>query len=323
MVKIGVIGCSAIAERSTIPAIIENKNFNLMAIGSRFPEKALKLASRYNCIAATYDEILENDGIDAVYLPLPSGLHYSWGMKALKAGKHILLEKPFADSYVGAKELIDYAQREKLIAMECLTYVYHPLTTRVLGLINNNEIGEIRSVEASFGFPFLPSTDIRNDPSLGGGAILDNLIYPLSFCLKVIQNKYERVSYHIVPDENYKIDARGFLRIDTDKLSVAINYGFGFYYRNCFTIWGEKGIIEADRVFTRPKDMPGEIILKKHGVKTIITIDAADQFGATIQAFYSKITNNDNSGINEAADILVRTKIISDMYSSFCKRKKE
>ncbi len=317
-VNIGVLGCSAIAERSTIPAILESGKFRLMAIGSRTQDKAEKLAARYGGVGSSYAGVLENSEIEAVYVPLPSGLHYEWGKKVLQAGKHLLMEKPFVESYERAEELIRYAASRNLVAMEGLTYVYHPLIVKVFELIRNHEIGTVRLIDASFGFPVLPEKDIRNDASLGGGAILDNLIYPLSLSLHLLQNKYDKLSYHIVGDEKSSIDARGFLRIDSSEVSAHINYGFGFYYRNCFSIWGDAGIIEVDRAFTRPKDMVGEIILKKEGQKdNRIMVEPANQFLETIKAFYKKIMGADESGMNEGDDILHRMKIISAMYKAF------
>lgn len=320
-INIGILGCSAIAERSTIPAILETGTFNLIAIGSRTQSKAENLAAKFGAKGFSYEEVLNNPEIEAVYIPLPSGLHYEWAKKALLAGKHVLLEKPFVESYEKAEELIAIAATKNLIAMEGLTYVYHPLIAKVFELVRSNEIGEIRFVEASFGFPYLPEADIRNNRALGGGAILDNLIYPLSLVIHLLENKYDSFSYHTIEDERYSTDARGFLRFDSKKASAQINYGFGFYYRNCFAIWGGKGIIEVDRAFTRPKDMPGEIILKKDGKEERITVAPANQFTETIRAFYKKITGADKSGSNESADILDRMKIISEMYKAFVSKR--
>lgn len=321
-VNIGVLGCSSIAERSTIPAIIENNGLKLIAIGSRDKQKAEKLASKFGCIGGSYDEILDNPAIDAIYLPLPAGLHYEWGMKVLQSRKHLLMEKPFTDSYEKAVELINFSKSRSLIAMEFLTYVYHPLILKVFELVKSKEIGNIRLIEASFGFPVLPKEDIRNNPSLGGGAILDNLIYPLSLCLHLLDNEYKKISYQIIEGKEYLTDERGFLRLDAKNASAHINYGFGFFYRNSFTIWGDSGIIEVDRAFTRPKDMAGKIIIKKNGVtETNIITAPADQFGETINAFYSKITGHDRTEKNEGRDILYRMKIISDMYVAFTGKK--
>lgn len=321
VINIGVIGCSSIAERSTIPAILQNDAFHLVAVGSRNKEKAMKFAQKFNCAGGSFDDIITNKDIEAVYVPLPTGLHYEWGMKVINAGKNLLMEKPFTDSYKGAIDIINMAVQNKVIAMEFLTYVYHPLIKKVFDLIKNNEIGRIRSVDAAFGFPNLPPEDFRNNPALGGGAILDNLIYPLSFSLKILENSYQHISYKIIENTQYHVDSSGFLRIDSEEASANISYGFRFYYRNSFTVWGENGLIFVDRAFTRPKDMEGRIVLQSEGkTERIITIEPYDQFYGTIQAFSDKIRGLDKTGVNEGQDILQRMEIISEMSVAFRKK---
>jgi predicted dehydrogenase len=235
----------------------------------------------------------------------------------VNSGSHLLLEKPFVDTLERAAEIVDTARKKKVVAMESLTYVYHPLFTEVSRLLKDGEIGAIRHVEASFGFPFMPSSDIRNNRSLGGGAILDNLVYPLSFCLNLLDHEYHDRSFHIIHDKIRNIDSRGFLRIDWQDVSANITYGFGFSYRNNFTIWGDKGTLYVDRAFTRPKEMPGEIVIQNEGVaKRTIAIDPANQFGLLLNAFCQKIIGADKSGINEGENILRRMKIISEMYKT-------
>lgn len=206
--------------------------------------------------------------------------------------------------------------------MECLTYIYHPLFAEVSRLLRDGEIGTIRHAEASFGFPFLPSADIRNDRSVGGGAILDNLVYPLSFCLNLFPREYQSRSFNIIQDEERGIDSRGFLRIDWPEVSANITYGFGFSYRNDFTVWGEKGSLYVDRAFTRPKEMPGEIAIRSNGgEKKVISIAPANQFSLLLHAFYEKIIGHDASGTNEGANVLRRMKIISEMHHASLSRK--
>lgn len=315
--NIGVIGCSAIAEKSIIPAIAESKLFALISVGSRSKEKAEQFARKFNCDAASYEGVLDDKSIDAVYVSLPSGLHHEWGMNVVNSGRHLLLEKPFADTFERASEIIDTARKNNVVAMESLAYVYHPLYVEVARLVKGGEIGTVRQVESAFGFPFLPESDIRNNRDLGGGAILDNLVYPLSFCLNLLEQKYDSCSFHIIQDKARNIDSRGFLRIDWQDVSASITYGFGFSYRNSFTIWGDKGILYVDRAFTRPKEMPGEVSIRKNGgEEKSIVVDPANQFSLLLRGFYEKVAGVDKSGINEGANILRRMKIISDMHNA-------
>ena len=153
-IRIGVLGCSAIAAKAVIPAIIKNENFELKFVASRSPGKAGEYAARFHTAACSYDDLLASSEVDAVYVSLPVGLHALWGEKVIASGKHLLMEKVFTADYRSAKMIVDLAARQNLIAMEGLMYVYHPVHTMVDRLIAKGKIGEVRSVEAAFGFHF-------------------------------------------------------------------------------------------------------------------------------------------------------------------------
>lgn len=313
-IKIGVLGCSSIAERSVIPAILESEFFELYLVASRSPEKGKKFADQFGCDFCTYDELLSSDRVDAVYVSVPTGMHYEWGVKVLKSNKHLLMEKTFVDSYSKAMEIIELARSRNLVAMEALMYLYHPLCERIISIVNAGTIGAVRHIEASFGFPERLEGDIRYDKKLGGGAILDTLVYPLSFCLNFKNTPPESFTYNVIPHEKYDVDARGFLKLDWSDISASINFGFGFVYRNTCTIWGDKGYLTAERVFTRPSDMVGEVRVTKEGKIENIKVQAENHFILMLNDFHWKISGNKATDLNENGDILKRMKIISEMH---------
>ena len=314
VINIAIIGCSSIAERMVLPAIKENKLFNLVMVGSRTEGKGKQFAEKFNCRYGSYNDVLSTDDVDAIYVSVPSGLHYEWGKKVIEAKKHLLLEKPFTDTLEHSKEIIDIADEFKLIAMEGLAYIFHPWFQELKKLLADNIIGDVRLLESSFGFPLLPITDVRNDFSIGGGAILDNLIYPLSISLNIFGSKYVKKDCTIHYNKDLNIDERGFLRIDWENSAAHLSYGFGFSYKNTLEIWGTKGSIFIDRVFTKPKTMITEIMVKKNNEVLIYSVLPADQFSLMLHAFYNKIFGFDKSCINEKLDILSRMEIISEMY---------
>ena len=122
------------------------------------------------------------------------------GTSCLGKSKHLLVEKTFTHSEVTAAALVEEGKQNQLVVMEALTYVYHPLFGQVRSIAHSGSLGEVRHVEAHFGFPYLPETDIRNQAQLGGGAILDALIYPLSFCLYILGDQYNSYYSNIVFD---------------------------------------------------------------------------------------------------------------------------
>lgn len=316
VINIAIIGCSAIADKTVLPTIKGNRNFNLVMVGSRSKEKGEQFAAKYNCDFGSYQDVLDAPNIDAVYVSVPTGLHYEWGLKVLKANKHLLLEKPFTATLVQAEEIINYAKSANLVAMEGLAYVYHPYFIKLKEILDQNTIGEVKLLQSAFGFPKLPLTDIRNQKNIGGGAILDNLIYPLSAALLLVGTNYRKINYHLNIDNELGIDESGALRIDWENRSAHLNYGFGFFYKNTIEIWGSLGTITIDRAFTKPADSVAEIVIKNLSGNEVITVPAANQFHLMLNAFYSKMQRTDDLEKNEAADILARMKVISEMYNS-------
>jgi NDP-hexose-3-ketoreductase len=316
-INIAVLGCSSIANRSVIPAILNAEKFELTHVASRSREKANEFANRSGCKACGYQDVLDNNEIDAVYVSLPVGLHYDWGIQVVQAGKHLIMEKTFTENIDKAQEIISIAGIRNVVSMEALAYVYHPVYKKVQAIIESGEIGELRHIEAFFGFPFLPEEDIRNALDLGGGAMLDALIYPLSFSLNTVDKMPLSFKYNIIRDEGQRVDSRGFVQINWDNCSAQIGYGFGFMYRNSFAVWGDKAHLRADRVFSRPPTMKGSIVITKQGQIADIDVEPADQFLNMFNAFADKISGADKSGLNEKENILERMKIISNMRDAY------
>jgi D-xylose 1-dehydrogenase (NADP+, D-xylono-1,5-lactone-forming) len=166
----GVLGAAWIARRAVIPAIEGSRNGRLVSIASRDPDRAREIASNHSSVtvAASYDAVLEDSRVDAVYIPLTNDLHRTWTLRALAAGKHVLCEKPLAMNAVEAREMADAARNAGLHLMEAFMYRFHP---RIRALIES--VRDPLYVEASFGFRLEGRVNYRFRPSLGGGALLD------------------------------------------------------------------------------------------------------------------------------------------------------
>jgi predicted dehydrogenase len=160
----------------------------------------------------------------------------------------------------------------------------------------------------------MAAENIRYNASLGGGAILDNLIYPLSLCLNITGRSPENYQFTIKHDEEYQVDARGFLLLNFGDIAANVNYGFGLSYQNSYSIWGSEGRIRVNRAFTMPGDFTGEIIIETKSNKEVLLVEPADHFSLMLDSFAEKISGSENSGINEGNDILKRMRIISDLY---------
>jgi NDP-hexose-3-ketoreductase len=310
-IRIAALGCSNIADRKVLPAICQSPAFSLAYVASRSPEKASSFASKFDCKPCGYQDLLDAADVDAVYVSLPVGMHHEWGMKLAAAGKHILMEKTFTADLRQAEEVLAAAGEHGAVAMEGLSYTYHPVFQKTLELVKGGAVGAIRKLEANFGFPTLPEGDIRLVFALGGGAILDALIYPLSFCLYMAGTPALAYQAKTFRDEGAEVDSRGAVQLDWGDYSGQIGYGLGFNYRNRYSVWGESGFLDVDRAFSRPAKMKGEIIVSRQGGTETVTIEPADQFQIMVDNFAQKIRGEDPSGFNEKAEILERMGIIS------------
>jgi len=177
--RIGILGAAAIAPNALIRPAREVPGVTVAAVAARDRGRAQQFADRHR-IPAVYDNyaaLVAAGDLDAVYIPLPNGLHGAWTLRALAAGKHVLCEKPFTADAAEARTVADAAAATDRVVMEAFHYRYHPLTERVLDLTGS--IGPVRHVEVRFCFPLPKFSDIRYDLGLAGGALMDAGCYPL------------------------------------------------------------------------------------------------------------------------------------------------
>lgn len=182
VVRWGVLGAARIAVNQVIPALQQVASAELVAIASRDPDKAKDTAARFGIPKAfdSYQALLDDADVDAVYIPLPNSLHAPWTIHAAEAGVHVLCEKPLASNAAEAGEMIDACRRHDVQLAEAFMYRYHPQIAQALELIRHGDIGAPRLVRGSFSFDLNRPNDVRWDPALGGGALLDVGCYPVS-----------------------------------------------------------------------------------------------------------------------------------------------
>jgi len=210
-IKFGIIGCSSFAERITIPSIKESKTAKLEIVGSRSIKKAKKVAKNFSCKAyGNYDEVLENDEINSVYISLPIALQKNLIIKSAKAGKHILCEKSAVTSFDSAKKVVEECKKNSVRLMENFGFRYHPQHDYVLKLIQKNVLGEIFSFSGKFGFQ-LPysSKNFRFNKKLGGGILNDVGCYLISASRMLFQTEPTSVTCNLIQDRKSKIDING------------------------------------------------------------------------------------------------------------------
>ena len=173
--RIGVLGAARIAPAALMKPGRVVDGVEVGAVAARDRGRAEAFAARYGVPAVhdSYAGLLADPSLDAVYIPLPNGLHAQWTLAALKAGKHVLCEKPFTANAAQAREVAAAADGTGLVVMEAFHYRYHPLARRMAELVHGGELGAILRIETAMCFPLPRFSDIRYDFSLAGGALMD------------------------------------------------------------------------------------------------------------------------------------------------------
>jgi predicted dehydrogenase len=185
MLKIGVLGAANIAPGALIKPARRTGRAEVVSVASRDIDRARAFAQKHKIprVADSYEALLADPELDAIYNPLPNGLHGHWTIASLDAGKHVLCEKPFtanADEARHVAEAAAAASHAGLVVMEAFHYQYHPLTRRLVEIVQSGELGVIKEIEISFSAPLIKPHDIRYQLDLAGGAMMDMGCYPIS-----------------------------------------------------------------------------------------------------------------------------------------------
>ena len=170
-IKWGFLGASWVASTALVPAVADARNASLYAVASRDPERSQKLNPTK--VHASYEDLLSDPEVDAVYISLANHLHLEWATKALNAGKHVLCEKPLATSYAEAKLMSDAAAANNKLLVEAIWTRWHPRFARVVELVSTGDIGPLTNIESAFTFTTTFTENYRLAPEMGGGSLLD------------------------------------------------------------------------------------------------------------------------------------------------------
>jgi predicted dehydrogenase len=281
--KIGILGFANIAKKSMIPAIESlTDSFELVGIAS-------SRINNYNDIIFynSYDKILSKDIIDAVYIPLPNALHFKWAKYALENGIHVIVEKSMCGTHDEVLHLNKIASANKCVLFENFQFRFHSQLELVKKLLNQNEIGSIRSIISNFGFPpFEDPNNIRYKKELGGGALLDAGVYPIKLAQELLGYEVDIVNATL-NYEGKEVDIWGDGKIKQINGNSFLNFSFGFdnYYQCNLEIVGSKGKITTNRIFTAPPDYTCKIFIEKNNQSRTFEISPENQFVKSLQHF--------------------------------------
>ncbi len=310
--KIGVVGCAAIANKSVIPAIKLLNQFELIAVASRTKRKAVEFGHQFNCEAIFgYQNIIDRPDIDALYIPLPTGLHEEWAIKALHSGKHVLLEKSLAIDIHSAKRMVNLAAKNNLLLMENFMFLYHEQYRFVNNLINKCTIGKITALKSSFCFPKLDANNFRYSKVLGGGALLDAGAYTVKVAQLFLEGELS-VQQSFFDFRGSEVDIEGKVSlINNTGISADLFFGFNHEYQCNYTLTGEKGSISSNKAFTPGSDYKVTITVQTEKETLEHHIDPDNHFKNLLTEFLRCIRENDKKV--KYNEILAQSKLITEI----------
>ena len=293
--KIGILGTSEIALRRFLPALSKSKNFTYAGVATRNinSEKAKTFQEQFGGkIYDGYDALLNDDTIEAVYVPLPPALHYDWGKKVLESGKHLFLEKPFTTNYEDAKKLIELAKEKCLAVHENYMFAFHKQLDDINKIIKSGKIGDVRLYRIAFGFPKRAEGDFRYIKELGGGSLLDCGGYTVKLASMLLGKSAKITTSMLNYTKDYDVDLFGSATmVNDDGLTAQLSFGMDNSYKCELEIWGSTGCFKTNRILTAPVDFEpsAEIIIGNEVEK--ITLPSDDTFFKSITKFYDCIDN--------------------------------
>ncbi|WAH41110.1 Gfo/Idh/MocA family oxidoreductase [Alicyclobacillus fastidiosus] len=296
LVRWGVIGCAGIAVRQVIPAIQCSKTGTVTAVASRSPVKARQTAAEFGVRKAydSYEKIVEDPDIDAVYIPLPNHLHREWTIRAAQAGKHVLCEKPIALNSREAQEMVDVCRACGVRLAEAFMYRYHPRYERIREAVKAGEIGEIRTLHGAFSFNNAKDLDnIRYQSEMGGGSIYDVGCYPINAARFLLEQEPIAVTAHAMFStlhDGVDMSATGLLEFE-DGVSLTFECGMWSYGSNELRIVGSEGRIDVPFAYVGKPETLGATILV-HDECRELAVPTVDPYVAEIDDFGRSLIAN-------------------------------
>jgi predicted dehydrogenase len=281
-VRWGVLGVAKIATVKVIPAMQQGEASAVTAIASRDLTKAQEAAATLGISKAygSYEELLADPDIDAIYNPLPNHLHVPWSIRAAEAGKHVLCEKPIGLSSAECRDLIAVRDRTGVQIGEAFMVRTHPQWLRTRELVRSGAIGELRAINTDFSYFNRDPQNIRNVLEWGGGALMDIGCYPVQISRFLFEREPDRVTGLFDRDPDFRVDRH---------VSGILDFGSGHSIFRCSTqtapfqrvrVFGDAGMIDIEIPFNAPPDRPTRIFLQTQD-RTTEEFPVCDQY--TIQ----------------------------------------
>ncbi|MGH2521608.1 MAG: Gfo/Idh/MocA family protein [Anaerolineales bacterium] len=317
-VRWGILSTARIGTEKVIPAMQRGQHSEVTAIASRDAGTARAAASRLGIPKAygSYEELLADPDVDAIYNPLPNHLHVPWSIRALEAGKHVLCEKPIALTAAEAQTLVDAArQHPRLKVMEAFMYRHHPQWQRARALVTTGAIGELRTIHSFFSYYDVDPNNIRNLAEIGGGGLMDIGCYNISLSRFIFGAEPRRVCGLVEYDPQFKTDrlASGLLDFDRGTATFTCSTQLSSYQR--VNLFGTTGRVEIEIPFNAPPDRPCRLWHQHSSTIDEHVLEVCDQY--TLQGdLFSQAILNDTDVPTPLEDAVANMRVIEAIVDS-------
>jgi predicted dehydrogenase len=286
-VRWGVLGAAKIAVEKVIPAMQKGEWSEVSAVASRDAGRARGVAERLGVARAygSYEQLLADPEVEAVYNPLPNHLHVPWTIRAAEAGKHVLCEKPVGLDAAEARRLLEVRDRTGVKIQEAFMVRTHPQWLGVRDVLRSGRVGELRAVTCFFSFYNRDAGNIRNRPEMGGGAMLDIGCYAVNLSRFAYGAEPSRVLAHVERDPEWGVDRLTSAVLDFEAGQATFTCSTQLAPHQRMAFYGTRGRVEVERPFNAPNDRPTRIVVAgesdQFGGGEAVEFPACDQY--TIQ----------------------------------------
>ncbi|MGB4596292.1 MAG: Gfo/Idh/MocA family oxidoreductase [Anaerolineaceae bacterium] len=283
----GIMSTAHIAEKAVIPAIRLVKNNQVVAVASRDLNRATTFAAKLEIPKAygSYQELLQDPKVQAVYIPLPNSDHKEWTLRALEAGKHVLVEKSFALNADEAQEMVSSALEHGLVLMENFMYRYNSRISKIIEMVRRGDLGKLKMIQSSFSWNLTNPDDIRLSADLGGGTLLDLGTYCVNFHRQLAGREPVAVSCRTYQgNTTVDLQAVGSLSFG-EQLETQFFTSFAAAGQQSTRIVGTEGVLELPRTFNNGGSKT-EAFLTKDNVTKRLSFRAENDYKSLLEHFY-------------------------------------
>lgn len=325
-IRWGIIGCAGIAKRSVIPGIQQSETGEVAAIASRGLDKAKQTAQQLDIPTAygSYEELLADPTIEAVYIPLPNHLHKEWAIRAAEAGKHVLCEKPLAINADEAQEMVEACEKAGVVFAEAFMYRYHPRYNTICDIVKSGEIGELRGIHGTFTFNNSKDmNNVRYKQEWGGGSLYDVGVYPISAARMLLNEEPQAATVHALFSEKHDyVDmmASGILEFNRG-VALTFNCGMWADFRNTLEVLGTEGRIEVPSAFVVNQDERDHFFVYTKDGRREVEVPRLNQYALQADAFGKSIRNGEPLPF-PAADAVLNMKVLDACLTSARERRR-